>query len=382
MKEKTGIEILKKLITLDTSNPPGNEKPAAEYIRELLSPYGFLCEVQDLGGGRANLIAKLGTGMGPELMLNGHLDVVPAAKGWHSPPFSLIQRAGRGYGRGVCDMKGGVAAMCEAAIRTAEKGGPETGCLKLFFAADEECANLGTREYLKKYKPSDYAIIGEPTGLEVAVAHRGVSRDYIEIRGRARHAALPAAEEDAVMKTAAAIQAISDLNRQLSGRAHPVLPPPGISVTMLNAYEKDNIVPGHVRLLTDFRILPEMSREEAQEIIRQGLSDRGITGVQISGHFFMPGGEISAEDSFVALCCEEGGRVLKRNLIPCAFDASCEQCFLASAGTKTVICGPGNIAQAHTADEYLDLEQLASAAIFYEAVIERVIGNRRGSGVL
>ena len=97
-------------------------------------------------------------------------------------------------------MKGGIAAMCEAAMRCAARKEPMKGKLKLLFVADEECSNLGTLSYLKTHERSDYAIIGEPTRLEVAVAHRGVSRDYIDVKGAPRHAALPAGEEDAVMK--------------------------------------------------------------------------------------------------------------------------------------------------------------------------------------
>ena len=194
------IELLRELIGFDTVNPPGNEKPAARYLAGILEPMGFKCEVQDLGGSRANLIAVLDGGDGPELMLNGHLDVVPAVGEWDSSPFSMEEKDGKLYGRGTCDMKGGIAAMCEAAMRCAARKEPMKGKLKLLFVADEECSNLGTLSYLKTHERSDYAIIGEPTRLEVAVAHRGVSRDYIDVKGAPRHAALPAGEEDAVMK--------------------------------------------------------------------------------------------------------------------------------------------------------------------------------------
>lgn len=86
------IELLRELIGFDTVNPPGNEKPAARYLAGILEPMGFKCEVQDLGGSRANLIAVLDGGAGPELMLNGHLDVVPAVGEWDSSPFPWKKR--------------------------------------------------------------------------------------------------------------------------------------------------------------------------------------------------------------------------------------------------------------------------------------------------
>lgn len=368
------IEILKRLIAINTVNPPGKEKEAAEYLAKLLGPYGFCCEVQDLGEDRANLIAWIGKEEGPELIFNGHLDVVPAIGRWETDPFEAVFQEGRIYGRGTADMKGGIAAMCEAAIGIARRGGPGKGRLQLVFVADEECANLGTLGYLKNNKPGTFAVIGEPTGLKVAIAHRGVSRDYIDLLGKARHAALPREEADAVTMAAKAILAVGEISRSLESRTHEVLPPPGIAVTMAQGYEKDNIVPGRVRLLLDFRILPGMSHEEVCAILRSGLEGAGIEGYEIIPHFYMPGGEIPSGDDFVRLCMEVRNRVLgEKQEKPCAFDASCEQCFLAERGIRTVICGPGDLAQAHTVGEFVLEEEIRQAARLYEAIAERVL---------
>ena len=106
--EMTGLDILRDLVSINTVNPPGNERAAAVYLKELLEPAGFLCRIQELGDGRANFIAELGREDGVELMFNGHLDVVPAVGHWDTNPFELCE-SGDGkkvYGRGVCDMKG------------------------------------------------------------------------------------------------------------------------------------------------------------------------------------------------------------------------------------------------------------------------------------
>lgn len=367
------IDLLEQLVSFDTTSPPGNERSAAIFLAEVLKSYGFHCEVQELGNNRANLIAVIGEGAGPELMLNGHLDVVPAHGQWRSNPFVMTRENGRFYGRGTSDMKGGIAAMCEAAIRISQKGGPKKGRLKLLFVADEECSNLGTMKYLEVYGASDYAIIGEPTGLEIAIAHRGVSRNYVDLHAPARHAALPAAERDSIEKAGLSIWAVKRLNRELSAMSHEVLPPPCISITMMHGYEKDNVVPGTTRMLLDFRILPGMSQQQAEKLIRNGLRKSGLTDCSIIPHFYMPGGELPSDNPFVGLCLEERKRLFQSESRPQAFGASCEQCFFVGHGIQTLICGPGNLTQAHTVDEFLEEGQIREAVDLYERIIDKII---------
>lgn len=373
MENMTALDILQDLISIDTVNPPGNEYAAAVYLERLLAPYGFHCEIHRLGDNRANFVGSLGSGNGPVLTLCGHLDVVPVNDSWTREPFVLTREGGRVYGRGAADMKGGIAAMCEMAIRMARQGGPANGTLKLVFVADEEDANRGMKAYLEQNRENGWAIIGEPTELNLAIAHRGVSRDIIEIYGYARHAALPEDGLSALAKLPSVFREVERMNRILEKRLHPVLPPPSIAVTRLDAYEKDNIVPGTVRLLTDFRILPGMDESDARAFLHQGFAEAGIEKIQIKNHFFMKGGEIRGGDPFVLLCCEAGKTVLNHEVIPQAFPASCEQCFLEEAGIQTVIFGPGSIEQAHTVDEFLEVSQLDGASRFYEAVAGKIL---------
>ena len=137
------LDLLKHLISINTVNPPGQELAAAEYLRLFLEPYGFKCHVQEVEEGRANLVAEYGE-EGTELIFNGHLDVVPVTDNWATDPFTMVEKNEKIYARGSADMKGGVAAMCVAAITAAEQGLVRKGRLKLVFVADEECSNLGT----------------------------------------------------------------------------------------------------------------------------------------------------------------------------------------------------------------------------------------------
>lgn len=175
------------------------------------------------------------------------------------------------------------------------------------------------------------------------------------------------------MKACRAVRAVKDMNETLRHITHPVLPPPSIAVTMMEGYEKDNVVPGNVRLLLDFRIHPGMDHEQVGQFLDKGFEQAGIDGFQRTLHFYMPGGEIPQDDRFVKLCLEEREHQFGIKSDPQPFDASCEQCFLAREGIQTVICGPGDIAQAHTVGEFTWEKQVRDAVSLYERIIDRVL---------
>lgn len=366
------LEIFEALMAQDTINPPGNEKRGALCLKEIFDREGIPCEVQDLGSNRANFIASFGEG-DKILEYSGHLDVVPCVGDWQHTAIGTTEEGELIYGRGACDMKGGVAAMCSAAISMFRDKTPLNGQIRLTFVADEEDANLGMHAFLDSHKAATYTILGEPTDLHVAIAHRGVGRYYIDLLGHACHAALRSTEETAVAKAARAVMAIEDLNKQLESMTHDVLPSPSIVVTMVQGYEKDNVVPGKVRLLVDFRVLPGMTEPQTRKLVQDALDAHGIVGFELTKHFFMPGGEVAQAHPFVSACVEQAEKLNERKEAPQAFGASCEQCFLVEAGSATVIIGPGSLDQAHTVDEFVEKAQLLRAAKLYREIAMDVL---------
>ena len=366
------LEIFEALMAQDTINPPGNEKRGALCLKEIFDREGIPCEVQDLGDNRANFIASFGEG-DKILEYSGHLDVVPCVGNWQHTAIGTTEEGELIYGRGACDMKGGVAAMCSAAISMFRDKTPLNGQIRLTFVADEEDANLGMHAFLDSHKAATYTILGEPTDLHVAIAHRGVGRYYIDLLGHACHAALRSTEETAVAKAARAVMAIDDLNKQLESMTHDVLPSPSIVVTMVQGYEKDNVVPGKVRLLVDFRVLPGMTEPQTRKLVQDALDAHGIVGFELTKHFFMPGGEVAQAHPFVSACVEQAEKLNERKEAPQAFGASCEQCFLVEAGSATVIIGPGSLDQAHTVDEFVEKAQLLRAAKLYREIAMDVL---------
>lgn len=366
------LEIFEALMAQDTINPPGNEKRGALCLKEIFDREGIPCEVQDLGDNRANFIASFGEG-DKILEYSGHLDVVPCVGDWQHTAIGTTEEGDLIYGRGACDMKGGVAAMCSAAISMFRDKTPLNGQIRLTFVADEEDANLGMHAFLDSHKAATYTILGEPTDLHVAIAHRGVGRYYIDLLGHACHAALRSTEETAVAKAARAVMAIEDLNKQLESMTHDVLPSPSIVVTMVQGYEKDNVVPGKVRLLVDFRVLPGMTEPQTRKLVQDALDAHGIVGFELTKHFFMPGGEVAQAHPFVSACVEQAEKLNERKEAPQAFGASCEQCFLVEAGSATVIIGSGSLDQAHTVDEFVEKAQLLRAAKLYREIAMDVL---------
>lgn len=366
------LEIFEALMAQDTINPPGNEKRGALCLKEIFDREGIPCEVQDLGDNRANFIASFGEG-DKILEYSGHLDVVPCVGNWQHTAIGTTEEGDLIYGRGACDMKGGVAAMCSAAISMFRDKTPLNGQIRLTFVADEEDANLGMHAFLDSHKAATYTILGEPTDLHVAIAHRGVGRYYIDLLGHACHAALRSTEETAVAKAARAVMAIEDLNKQLESMTHDALPSPSIVVTMVQGYEKDNVVPGKVRLLVDFRVLPGMTEPQTRKLVQDALDAHGIVGFELTKHFFMPGGEVAQAHPFVSACVEQAEKLNERKEAPQAFGASCEQCFLVEAGSATVIIGPGSLDQAHTVDEFVEKAQLLRAAKLYREIAMDVL---------
>ena len=366
------LEIFEALMAQDTINPPGNEKRGALCLKDIFDREGIPCEVQDLGDNRANFIASFGEG-DKILEYSGHLDVVPCVGDWQHTAIGTTEEGDLIYGRGACDMKGGVAAMCSAAISMFRDKTPLNGQIRLTFVADEEDANLGMHAFLDSHKAATYTILGEPTDLHVAIAHRGVGRYYIDLLGHACHAALRSTEETAVAKAARAVMAIEDLNKQLESMTHDVLPSPSIVVTMVQGYEKDNVVPGKVRLLVDFRVLPGMTEPQTRKLVQDALDAHGIVGFELTKHFFMPGGEVAQAHPFVSACVEQAEKLNERKEAPQAFGASCEQCFLVEAGSATVIIGPGSLDQAHTVDEFVEKAQLLRAAKLYREIAMDVL---------
>ena len=372
------MEILENLIARKTFYPPGNEEEAARYLAGVLEPLGFTTRLQEVRPGRSNLVARFRGGAGPEIGFSGHLDVVAADAGqWTGDPFRLRQKDGRLYGRGVCDMKGAISSMVAAARDFLAGREFFAGTLTLLFVVDEEVNALGSRHFTADGGRPDAVIIGEPTGLNVHVAHRGVMRYHLDITGRSGHAARPGQSLNPIGVAAEVIRRVDARNAALATVRHPVLPPPTMAVTMIEAGEQPNVIPGRCRLTVDRRTMPgegEAALCAELDAIRGDLPPEFADAVGRPEFFVAVRASEQLPDSTLA---EECRALLAGMGVPAvieAFPVGCDQFVFIEAGVDCLLVGPGNIANAHCADEYVDIAELAQARDFYRMFMEARLG--------
>ncbi len=367
--------LLRDLVAIDTTNPPGNEQAAAEFLVPVLNRLGMTTTIQPVAPGRANLIATRRGGPGPEIVLSGHLDVVHAdAARWTGDPFVLRRENGRCYGRGVADMKGAIASMV-AAVRDffEENGGDFAGAVSLVFVADEELTTLGTRGYVASGARPDAVVIGEPTGLDVCIAHRGTTRYRADVRGQAGHAARPAEALNPLTTAARLALLVDEYNTTvLAGRAHPILPPPSMAVTVLHGGVQSNTIPGTCQLTIDRRTVPgeddALLRREFRDLVDR-LPDGSATVEEPEFFVTVPAGGPVPDGTIGQHCAD----VLAGMNVPARirdFTACCDLAFVTGADIDCVLVGPGNLSEAHTDDEFVDEEQLVLAREFYRRLLQ------------
>lgn len=322
------VELLQRLVRIDTSNPPGNEREVQELLRDLLAEAGFECELPAREPARPNLVARLrGEARGPSLCLLGHADTVPADPGdWSVDPWSGELRDGEVWGRGALDMKGQVAAEAAACAALARSGWrPARGELLLVITADEELGASYGAKWLCEERPelvrSDLVVnegggvaleIGGRRFYTIAVGEKGVFRFRLRTTGRAGHASLPRIGENALLKLApllarfgeqpapeptpeaeaflsallgedlrgAGVESLGAAVKRLAREdraaaaflAEPML---GVTLTptMARASEKENVIPARAELLVDCRVPPERGEEHVREKINAVLGD-------------------------------------------------------------------------------------------------------------
>ena len=358
------IRLLRDLVATDSVNPslvPGGagEAAIAERIADTLRAAGLDVQVTEVATGRPNVVGLLeARAPGRGLMFCGHMDTV-GVDGMDAP-FDPIERDGRLYGRGAQDMKGGLAAMIDAAAGLAAGGGLETGRLIVAAVADEEHASLGADALVRQHS-ADGAVVTEPTDLGVATGHKGFEWVEVETRGRAAHGSRPAEGRDAILRMGRVLARLEAINTGLmAGSVHPRLGAASLHASTIGGGRELSVYPDRCRLRFERRTLLGESSDVGLREVRATLGElsREDPEFESSAHqlFSRPPYEIR-DDHPVCRALIGALRARGRQVEPTGMSFWTDAAVLAQSGTPAVLFGPSG-AGLHGREEYVEIESV------------------------
>ncbi len=380
------IELLQELVAIPSVNPMGQDQAGLEFLETRLSHrlaaffknLGVEHELVEVLPGRFNVIARLARRPSPvTILLDAHQDTVPVA-GMTIPPFEPRLAEGRLYGRGACDVKGGMAAMLAAFARLAETPPATAANVVMSCTCDEESGASGVRDLVRLWSdpnrsgswlgaPPDFAIVAEPTDLHVVVAHRGAVRWKLQTTGRACHSSRPQDGVNAIYKMAHVLECLERYAQELPRlvATHPLCGAATISVGRIAGGAGVNTVPDECQIEIDRRVLPGEDPRQVIPQVREYLSQRLDVDFEMLPPW-LDGATLSdahngpwANRLLDAVQQVAGPR--QKIGVPYGTNAS----RISAAGVPAVVFGPGSIAQAHTADEWISTAEVRQASEIY-----------------
>jgi succinyl-diaminopimelate desuccinylase len=365
--------VLASLVRARSVNPGIYEAEMAKLVAEWLGPTGAEVTFVESLPDRYSVGAVLaGSGRGPRLVLNGHMDTVPIDDPglWETDPFELVPKEdGFLYGRGACDMKAGLTVQIAVAQYLAKHRDRLTGSLVLHFAVGEECAEPGTLSLLEGGFSGDYGIVTEPTELRVATAQRGLAFYTIRIKGRSIHASRAHLGINPNARLPAVLRVIEEYEDEIRRREHPLCPGGSCTPTVIRAGVKENAVPDSCDVTVDRRLIPGETVDGELEALRvrlERIRDRDPDFEFELSRFeraFEPA-EIASDSVFARRVAEAAQEVTGRptEIYGTPYSSDVRN-LVNDAGVEAVTFGPGNVAECHCANERVAAAQLRQAAL-------------------
>lgn len=345
------------------------EAALAAILMELLEPWADEVSITEAAPGRVNLVARFdGRDTSKSYALEAHGDTV-GTTGMGIDPFGAEVRGGRLYGRGACDTKGPMTSMLLALLRHLRDHGRPPSTWLFVSTCDEELGALGARHLLNGGFRCDGMVVGEPTLLQPVDGHKGVVRHCVKVAGIAAHSCEPEQGANAVHAASDFILAVERAVAGIAGMRYAERGgPPTFSAGVIRGGSQVNLVPDDARIQTDFRLPAGMSSAEAEKVLTASAAEVALRrdgirfdfdAVQNYPAFSLP--EESAFRRVIAHLAQGGWRR------PVAYATNAG--FFSQAGIPCVVFGPGDIAQAHTSDEWIALDQVEQAAVMLGRVI-------------
>lgn len=378
------LRFARRLIETPSENPGGSEEEVAEVAVGILEGLGGKPEIVRGDEGRPSVVARFGSGDRPALAWNGHLDVVPTGdpSTWRHPPYGADIADGRMIGRGAVDMKGSIGSAL-AAVSAIRRAGVELeGRLDLHLVADEEMAGQhGTNVLMEQgYLDQDAAIVGEASELTVMLAERGGAWVTATARGRAAHGSRPHEGVNAITSMSRFLLQIQDVLPDLE---HPLVGRPTVNAAQIVGGSAPNVVPDLCSVEIDRRTIPG-ERDQAtvlapfEALAERIRADHPEDDLSFEMKLWLEAAETDA-DAAIAKACRDALRAETGAEPPdTGFTGITDaRYYINQRSIPTVLLGPGSLAAAHTADEFVETAELVTAARVFARVFVGFLGGTK-----
>jgi len=367
------VSLLQELVRIPSVNPdnlPGTDKTGelemARYLSTWLQELGADVVLEEIRPGRPNLIARFAPLDGrPRILLGPHLDTVGVG-GMIVEPFGAEIRDGKIWGRGTSDTKGPMAAMLWALQQNREILADLPIAVDFVGFMGEESCQWGSKDFAQKYgKDYTFALVGEPTLMQVVHVTKGSLWATLRATGKAAHSSQPERGENAILKLARTIDFLDrELGAQLATYQHPVLGRSTLNVGIISGGSRPNIVPDLAEAVLDIRITPALADAGgALSLLRKTLAENHLPVELVNPHENPPMATDATHPMIQALLATDSATRLAG--APWFSDAA----HLANGGIPSICIGPGSIDQAHTIDEFIKITALQEGAEFFRKFI-------------
>ncbi|MEP6476718.1 MAG: M20 family metallopeptidase [Actinomycetota bacterium] len=374
------LRIARALIAAPSENPGGTEDEAAQVAADILTGMEADPRIVRSDEGRPSVVATLGSESRPSLAWNGHLDVVPAGAvdTWPHPPWGGVVEEGRLVGRGACDMKGPIAAALAAGAAIRRAGVQLGGALQYHLAADEEVGGIhGTKVLWERgMLDQDACIVGEPTDLQLGLAERGGAWFTVVTSGTAAHGSQPQRGVNAITSMARFVLRATEV---LPERQHPLVGRPTVNVALIEGGHAPNAVPDRCVVDVDRRVIPGETFAEIEagftDLMARLRAEHRDMRIEATCREWTLPAEAASDSAIAALCRAAVTQDRGAEPADVGFTGITDARFyINDASIPTVILGPGSLAQAHTAGEFVRVDDLVAAARIYARVFVRFLG--------
>ena len=355
-------DLLRSLIQIESVNPPGNENQIANFIKNFLLKNNIYSELVPLEEGRSSVVAKIEGEEERNITLCGHMDTVRVKEeDWTKPAFQGLIENGKMYGRGASDMKGGVAAILYAAALLKRKGIIPKKTIQLALTADEEWGYRGAKNLVDGgyFYRTDFLIITEPSNLQVSTGEKGELWIKAKFYGKSAHGSTPEVGVNTIIPGSELVVKVAERYKQIFA-VDPFWGKTSMNIGQFHGGVQVNIVPNYSEIQLDFRVISEEDKEKAVELVRK-------TGEEIAKKYKVRFEEeifnyhppiftspdnhyvekflqaAGAREVIITKYCTDGATIIPEKKMP------------------FIIFGPGDIAQAHQNDEYINLESIYRA---------------------